>query len=677
MQHRASFDDEVTSVTNTDTTRPRIEDRDDRVVEQTAFLPEDERPAPRRLSAATDDLNEPARRDQQDRVEIMARGSRDAIFRARERHRLRRSHPGDPLPGAYDDEAPITEAPTRRMAFAPDDYVEDEAPANSAPTADEPDDVLLRESSAPVSARGRRLRRSHEHTPAAATDAVPAAEMSPDTGRLTSRHGDDSRFDTVPEIRADVELPRLRRHVQERTTAIAESTDDASPDDVGAVNPYDEVIKRAQAIKAAAKADREARHQQTRRPIMPPLLDATSDRAPELPRIEDTPVEDVTAQAEPALADEPATAKAAAPPQVDTDWLASRGIRFQRHRQPEEALDEEAWDDEPAGGYAYEEEILPESAARNSWWRGIFRGRSQQDDTAVAPVYAATHDDDLFEDAYDEPYVPYDDPYAGPHEDDRVDPEMDWADDAEPVYIDAVAEVDTGPVVTTSMEAFEEDRHSFVERPRVSAPWHATEAISEVQSPPQPAYEPLDLANDAGLSAFRSRLFDAAPAEPAAEPVMAARAPIAVPRRTREERPTRAVQAAIDPEALLDDPRDAMYEPDVDPNFDVRALVAQQGDPLDMTIEVAPEIPRQCATCRSYRASEQGERGWCTNSWAFTHRQMVNAGDLACQSTIGCWWLPADEEVWLEDDAAKLDRATPRVDRMVAWLDPVRRTAGR
>jgi hypothetical protein len=56
---------------------------------------------------------------------------------------------------------------------------------------------------------------------------------------------------------------------------------------------------------------------------------------------------------------------------------------------------------------------------------------------------------------------------------------------------------------------------------------------------------------------------------------------------------------------------------------------------------------------------------------------VVNADDLACQSSIGCWWLPADKEVWLEDDVDASYRSTPRVDRLVAHLDPVRRVAER
>jgi hypothetical protein len=132
----------------------------------------------------------------------------------------------------------------------------------------------------------------------------------------------------------------------------------------------------------------------------------------------------------------------------------------------------------------------------------------------------------------------------------------------------------------------------------------------------------------------------------------------------------------IAPEALLNHPEDAWYEPEFDDTFDVRDILAQSSELLDMTIEIAPETPRACATCRNYRQSEQGERGWCTNNWAFTHRQMVNATDLACQSTIGCWWLPADEEVWLIDTEPERG-ATPRVDRLIAHLDPLRRAVGR
>jgi hypothetical protein len=105
-------------------------------------------------------------------------------------------------------------------------------------------------------------------------------------------------------------------------------------------------------------------------------------------------------------------------------------------------------------------------------------------------------------------------------------------------------------------------------------------------------------------------------------------------------------------------------------------MIARPQQLLDMTITIGEGVPRQCSTCRNYRQAEHGERGWCTNNYAFTHRQMVNADDLACQSTIGCWWLPADEEVWLDDEEPAI-APTPRVDRLLAHLEPLKRAAGR
>ncbi|MGI8406735.1 MAG: hypothetical protein ACR2OE_18560, partial [Thermomicrobiales bacterium] len=99
-----------------------------------------------------------------------------------------------------------------------------------------------------------------------------------------------------------------------------------------------------------------------------------------------------------------------------------------------------------------------------------------------------------------------------------------------------------------------------------------------------------------------------------------------------------------------------------DPTFDLRDVLDHQGDMLDMTLSLAPELPRSCRTCRDFRPSESGDRGWCNNAWAFTHSQMVDADDLACQSTIGCWWTPYDE-VWLPE--VRETAPTPRVAQMV------------
>ena len=79
-------------------------------------------------------------------------------------------------------------------------------------------------------------------------------------------------------------------------------------------------------------------------------------------------------------------------------------------------------------------------------------------------------------------------------------------------------------------------------------------------------------------------------------------------------------------------------------------------------------------TCRDYRPSAEGQRGWCANSWAFTHRRLVLEDDPApCQSAIGDWWLPVDD-VWLvAADVSSHGRATPLLDRLTAKADQQRR----
>jgi hypothetical protein len=86
------------------------------------------------------------------------------------------------------------------------------------------------------------------------------------------------------------------------------------------------------------------------------------------------------------------------------------------------------------------------------------------------------------------------------------------------------------------------------------------------------------------------------------------------------------------------------------------------------------ELPRICRTCRDYRPAADGQRGWCANTWAFTHRRLVLEDDPApCQSAIGDWWLPVDD-VWLvAADVSSHGRATPLLDRLTAKADQQRR----
>ncbi len=78
------------------------------------------------------------------------------------------------------------------------------------------------------------------------------------------------------------------------------------------------------------------------------------------------------------------------------------------------------------------------------------------------------------------------------------------------------------------------------------------------------------------------------------------------------------------------------------------------------------DLPRVCRACRDFRPGIDGQRGWCANAWAFTHRQLVREDDAApCNSAIGDWWVPVDD-VWLvAADVSSHGRPTPLLDRMV------------
>jgi hypothetical protein len=76
------------------------------------------------------------------------------------------------------------------------------------------------------------------------------------------------------------------------------------------------------------------------------------------------------------------------------------------------------------------------------------------------------------------------------------------------------------------------------------------------------------------------------------------------------------------------------------------------------------DLPRVCRACRDFRPGTEGQRGWCANTWAFTHRQLVREDDAApCHSAIGDWWVPVDD-IWLvAADVSAHGRPTPLLDR--------------
>jgi hypothetical protein len=126
------------------------------------------------------------------------------------------------------------------------------------------------------------------------------------------------------------------------------------------------------------------------------------------------------------------------------------------------------------------------------------------------------------------------------------------------------------------------------------------------------------------------------------------------------------------PDQWQDPPRERVTAsrslPDLDTgDLDVREVATRGGELLDMTIDIAPDLPRECRTCRSFRSADGGVRGWCTNEWAFTHRRMVNEDDLACETSIGCWWLPHDRYRQSADDE-NIAAQTPRMDELLARI---------
>ena len=99
-----------------------------------------------------------------------------------------------------------------------------------------------------------------------------------------------------------------------------------------------------------------------------------------------------------------------------------------------------------------------------------------------------------------------------------------------------------------------------------------------------------------------------------------------------------------------------------------RRYIPQQhaNEPFEQEpIEIAPNVPRCCGTCTSYRPSGVEGRGSCTNEFAGPVQRVVFEQDLACQHTYGSLWLPADEEVWLDELTTDYP-PTPRVDAMLA-----------
>lgn len=128
--------------------------------------------------------------------------------------------------------------------------------------------------------------------------------------------------------------------------------------------------------------------------------------------------------------------------------------------------------------------------------------------------------------------------------------------------------------------------------------------------------------------------------------------------------------AATADQIELEAARDWDFDREPGDEYAADDVVAQDDHQRDAVIPLRPalsaHLPRICRTCRDFRPAETGERGWCANQWAFSHRRVVAADEQTpCESVLGDWWLPADE-VWSDAaDVSSHGQPTPLLD---AWL---------
>jgi hypothetical protein len=120
---------------------------------------------------------------------------------------------------------------------------------------------------------------------------------------------------------------------------------------------------------------------------------------------------------------------------------------------------------------------------------------------------------------------------------------------------------------------------------------------------------------------------------------------------------------------IVDAGESAGFAGDLGAGSDSAELIATTDEPhAAPPLGIAAHLARICRNCRDFRPAEAGDRGWCANQWAFSHRQMVDAtAQTPCESSLGHWWLPVDE-VWSEAaDVSSHGQPTPLID---AWLLP-------
>jgi len=526
-----------------------------------------------------------------------------------------------------------------------------------------------------------------------------------------SRRADRDRFDTVPDIKPDIELPRIREFLQTSDGAKAESEPTGSENGESApLNSYDLVLRRAQAIKSASKAERQGRaDQSTRRVSVPPsgpslpveqrdTRTKRSDRINQLPAIE--------WDVEPDSDDVSLTR--AHLPDLDTDEVVSGRSGPLQHHDPERDVrdvemyaspfaDDAGPDDEQAE-FDDDDTYMdnpPQVDHSRSWWRSLnfSRPRRKPEHVGAKNPYHAFDSADAFDSGEaGRDFDQFDD--VDTFDQDELDgaarPDISFLERSGSGSRDSITSRASRQPVWEPLDEIEHSpvQHEPVTRssrepsiPRKDAR-HLEQPTRNSAKGPETGFA---MDDDQDMDAFRTALFGD---ERKTQPNSAAQ----VRHAHEREREVAATQRQLVGATTAREPRRSQYqaldentrehvftndlmvngwdEPSHAAEFDIRDHVASQDDLLDMTIALAPDLPRVCQTCRDFRPSESGERGWCTNDWAFTHRQMVNADSLPCQSSIGCWWLPNDAS-WLPAfDPAERQAPTPWTDRLAARSRP-------
>lgn len=652
----------------TDATAAHAPGADDLVIQQATPTRNDGAAMTNASKIAHDDdesINHAALSDQEDRAHVMARGAREAILRARERKKERTVR-----------QPRVTAMPTADMEAGDWSDFDD---AGDAVT----DDTVLGVRHQPAVDP---FRRSY-NDPA---PPVPSRELPPARGIVSSAH--DDRFDSVPQVREDIVLPRPAHLAGEpMRSAAQQGVDDHAADlpDNPALSSYDRVLQRARRLQRLSSTRGPQRVIRPSPASTSPLTVSESTHFAE--NRSDSSHEEKTADQHTAETQ---------PPDVWREEPRDDAAESRRWVEPfedepddltlEPGVDVDgAWDDDE-NPFPEDDDApwlvassmttgdRPPARARFrlpqlSFWRHGHHERElrqrvgsfvMEEDEVVAHSISTANGPGAF-------------PPEPVFEDDP-----DWADDAVPIETYAAEQTAPIPadVVASDQDAVAWDAawtdedwaedEQWADTEEEAAPEFADDFVTAEATVPhraQPAPATFDMDN------LRDRLFARAHVNERAaeqsEPLPAL--------LTRDDR-VRALAPDDDPdpdpgtgsgfEAPAPIASEPWSEPAAEQGFDVREVVRRQAELLDMRIQVAPDVPRECRTCRYFRPAEGGERGWCTNDWAFSHRRMVNADDLPCESSIGCWWLPSDD-VWLpEDDLTALTQPTPLIDRLLGRL---------